>query len=107
MRSTPPRLQRAQFDQRAYVIWKQSVKSWETVFFTAMKAGFRTFAAGIGPVCLCPSRGALPTAAEISAAFKAIDTSGNGAISRAEWDQASFELFLCGGQERGQLPHTR
>ncbi len=36
---------------------------------------------------------ALPTAAEISAAFKAIDTSGNGAISRTEWDQASFELF--------------
>ena len=36
---------------------------------------------------------ALPTAAEISAAFKAIDTSGNGAISQAEWEKASFELF--------------
>ena len=36
---------------------------------------------------------AVPGAGEISAAFTAMDTSGNGAISRAEWEQASFALF--------------
>lgn len=57
-----------------------------------MKAGFRALLLGLVLLPLSVAH-ALPTAAEISAAFKAIDTSGNGAISRAEWDQASFELF--------------
>ena len=36
---------------------------------------------------------AMPTAAQIRAAFTAIDTSGNGDISVEEWDRASFALF--------------
>lgn len=38
-------------------------------------------------------RAALPKAAEIAAAFRALDTSGNGAISLSEWDRGSFALF--------------
>lgn len=57
-----------------------------------MKAGLRALL-GLLLLPVPAVRAALPTAVEISAAFKAIDTSGNGAISAAEWDQASFELF--------------
>jgi len=37
--------------------------------------------------------GALPTHAEIRAAYDAIDTSGNGAIDQNEWRNASLALF--------------
>ena len=40
-----------------------------------------------------PAVRAMPTAAQIRAAFTAIDTSGNGAISLDEWNHASFALF--------------
>lgn len=36
---------------------------------------------------------AMPTAMQIRAAFTAVDTSGNSAISVDEWDRASFALF--------------
>lgn len=36
---------------------------------------------------------ALPTAAQIKAAFKALDATGNGTISREEWERGSFALF--------------
>ncbi len=40
-----------------------------------------------------PAARAFPTAAQIKAAFTALDTSGNDAISATEWDAASFALF--------------
>jgi Ca2+-binding EF-hand superfamily protein len=36
---------------------------------------------------------AFPTSAQIQAAFAAMDTSENGALSPDEWDRASFALF--------------
>lgn len=40
-----------------------------------------------------PAAQAFPTAAQIKAAFAAIDTSANAALSAEEWDAASFALF--------------
>ena len=40
-----------------------------------------------------PALSAFPAAAKIKAAFDAIDASHNGAVSRDEWDAASFALF--------------
>jgi Ca2+-binding EF-hand superfamily protein len=40
-----------------------------------------------------PVAHALPTAAQIATAFKALDVTGNGAISREEWERGSFALF--------------
>lgn len=40
-----------------------------------------------------PAAQALPAAAQITAAFSALDTSANEAISLQEWDAASFALF--------------
>jgi Ca2+-binding EF-hand superfamily protein len=37
--------------------------------------------------------GGLPSAAQIADAFRAIDTTGNKAISALEWETASFALF--------------
>ena len=72
-----------------------------------MKAGFRTLLLGLVLLPLSVAR-ALPTAAEISAAFKAIDTSGNGAISRAEWNASVVQrLFRTRRTRTGQLRHTR
>ncbi len=42
---------------------------------------------------LLPAARALPGVAEIKAAFDALDTDHNGAISLAEWEKASFALF--------------
>jgi Ca2+-binding EF-hand superfamily protein len=39
-----------------------------------------------------PAR-AIPTAAQIATAFKALDATGNGAISLEEWERGSFALF--------------
>jgi hypothetical protein len=44
-------------------------------------------------VSALPAAGALPTAASIAAALREIDTTGNDAISPAEWRVASFALF--------------
>ena len=44
-------------------------------------------------VLAAPSVRALPAAAQITAAFTALDTSANDAISLQEWDAASFALF--------------
>ena len=47
-----------------------------------------------------PTARALPVAAEISAAFKAIDTNRNGAPRRAMSEQVAFELFHLVGKDR-------
>jgi Ca2+-binding EF-hand superfamily protein len=49
----------------------------------------------LGLIALLPAaaHAAFPPAAEIKAAFKALDKSRNDAISADEWDQASFALF--------------
>ena len=50
-------------------------------------------ARGVGLACVLPAARALPAAAEIAAALRAIDTTRNIAINRTEWQQASFALF--------------
>lgn len=46
---------------------------------------------------------ALPTAAQIRAAFTAMDTSGNDAISADEWDRASFALFHAADKNKNDF----
>lgn len=47
-----------------------------------------------------PAALAMPSAAEIGATFNAIDRSGNGAISHAEWERASLLLFRSADKDR-------
>lgn len=57
-----------------------------------------------------PAARAFPTAAQIKAAFVAIDTSANVALSSEEWDAASFALFRSADKnnnnviDAGELP---
>jgi Ca2+-binding EF-hand superfamily protein len=46
---------------------------------------------------------ALPTAAQIRAAFTAMDTSENDAISLDEWDRASFALFHAADKNKNDF----
>lgn len=50
-----------------------------------------------------PGLSAFPTAAKIKAAFDAVDASRNGAISRDEWDAASFALFRAADKNNDNL----
>ncbi|MBI5771785.1 MAG: EF-hand domain-containing protein [Verrucomicrobia bacterium] len=42
---------------------------------------------------IAPLARALPAAAQIATAFKALDATGNGSISVEEWERGSFALF--------------
>jgi Ca2+-binding EF-hand superfamily protein len=46
---------------------------------------------------------ALPTAAQIRAAFVAMDTTGNDALNLDEWDRASFALFRAADKNKNDF----
>ncbi len=69
------------------------------------------FAVLLGALAV-PAAHALPAAAQIKAAFAAIDTSANAALSAEEWDAASFALFRSADKnnnnfiDAGELPDS-
>lgn len=48
---------------------------------------------GLALFGVLPLARALPAAAQIAAAFRELDTTGNDALNAAEWQRASFALF--------------
>jgi Ca2+-binding EF-hand superfamily protein len=60
----------------------------------------RAFAAVFAFGTLLPVVRAFPTADQVLAAFRAIDTTGNDAISPAEWERASTALFRAADKDK-------
>ena len=50
-----------------------------------------------------PVARALPTAAQIAAAFHELDTTRNGALNAAEWERASFALFRAADKNNNDV----